>query len=634
MRGANAPSADGNRPPDLLALRAGPLDALFDPATLFLRRVRLGQHEVVRAIYIAVRDRNWETVPHRLVKLESQLAADSFLLTCEVECHAPPIRFRWQASFAGSPRGEITCEFHGQAESSFLRNRIGFCVLHPIRECAGARTRVEHLDGSVSELRFPERIEPQIFGQASFHDLKSIAYDVAPDARLRIQFEGDTFEMEDQRNWTDASFKTYCTPLAKPFPVEVPAGTQIHQTVALALEPGAGDQIIAPTPTCSTSLDRMAPLVIPEAPTTRLPQLGTCLPPDRVDLTSADLVRLRPLRLSHLRLDLRLGEPDWTDVLKAGTRASYESGLPLELAIHLSKPVTDLPELAARLDHLRPALRRVLLFREGETATRPETIVLARASLAAFGVPIGGGTDAHFCELNRDQALGSFDGAAVDFVSWPVTPQVHAFDDLSLIENLEAQAPTVATARTFSAAPQIVSPITLRPRFNAVATLSASPRNRPLPQSDPRQHTLFAAAWTLGSLATLTAAGVESLTFFEAIGPRGILAASEASPSTAPDGNALPALLAALAPGVQVAAGLIPNQAAFLAVYEKAHLQRVLLASLLGIPARLEIVLPQPCPVTLTSFKPQAERPLPERPSSLVEFESVAYGCHILHCAD
>ncbi len=30
--------------------------------------------------------------------------------------------------------------------------------------------------------------------------------------------EGDTYEMEDQRNWTDASYKTYVRPLAYPGP--------------------------------------------------------------------------------------------------------------------------------------------------------------------------------------------------------------------------------------------------------------------------------------------------------------------------------------------------------------------------------------------------------------------------------
>ena len=55
-------------------------------------------------------------------------------------------------------------------------------------------------------------------------------------------------------------------------------------------------------------------------------------------------------------------------------------------------------------------------------------------------------------------------------LAWSVNPQIHAFDDLSLMENLQAQPATIATARSFApAAALFVTPITLRPRFNAVA---------------------------------------------------------------------------------------------------------------------------------------------------------------------
>lgn len=46
--------------------------------------------------------------------------------------------------------------------------------------------------------------------------------------------------MEDQRNWTDSSFKTYCTPPQLPYPGKVAAGTRISQTVRLTLVEHAG----------------------------------------------------------------------------------------------------------------------------------------------------------------------------------------------------------------------------------------------------------------------------------------------------------------------------------------------------------------------------------------------------------
>jgi hypothetical protein len=50
---------------------------------------------------------------------------------------------------------------------------------------------------------------------------------------------------------------------------------------------------------------------------------------------------------------------------------------------------------------------------------------------------------------------------------------------------------------------------------------------------DPRQASLLGAGWTLGSLKYLGESGVESLTYYETHGPRGLLAAESARPSTA-----------------------------------------------------------------------------------------------------
>jgi len=52
----------GGETPRPIELRAGPLTLSFEPYTAFLRHIRLGDHEVVRAVYAAVRDHNWATV--------------------------------------------------------------------------------------------------------------------------------------------------------------------------------------------------------------------------------------------------------------------------------------------------------------------------------------------------------------------------------------------------------------------------------------------------------------------------------------------------------------------------------------------------------------------------------------------
>jgi len=55
-----------------------------------------------------------------------------------------------------------------------------------------------------------------------------------------------------------------------------------------------------------------------------------------------------------------------------------------------------------------------------------------------------------------------------------------------------------------------------------------------LPETDHRQDTYLAAGWTLGSFRQLALAGAASLSYYEAVGPRGILSRKgktyEASP--------------------------------------------------------------------------------------------------------
>ena len=61
-------------------------------------------------------------------------------------------------------------------------------------------------------------------------------HEVTQGVRAELRFAGDLFEMEDQRNWTDGSFKIYGTPLSLPFPVEIRAGDRVRQRVTMSLE--------------------------------------------------------------------------------------------------------------------------------------------------------------------------------------------------------------------------------------------------------------------------------------------------------------------------------------------------------------------------------------------------------------
>ncbi|MEJ0031488.1 MAG: hypothetical protein WDO15_14435 [Bacteroidota bacterium] len=65
-----------------------------------------------------------------------------------------------------------------------------------------------------------------------------MSWPIIADARAELQFEGDIFETEDQRNWGDDSFKTYSTPLSRPYPVMLKPGDKVNQKVRLMLVKG------------------------------------------------------------------------------------------------------------------------------------------------------------------------------------------------------------------------------------------------------------------------------------------------------------------------------------------------------------------------------------------------------------
>ncbi|MBL9140203.1 MAG: hypothetical protein JNK85_30320 [Verrucomicrobiales bacterium] len=519
--------------PEAERMRAGPLRLLYESTQGWVRRVRWNGLEVLRGIYAAVRDRDWETVPGIVTETRHEMGEEAFQVEFECRHQRREIDFTWRGTVSGSEDGRLSYVFDGVARSTFLRNRIGLCVLHPVRECAGARARQIRVDGRRVEGCFPDLIEPQIIGQGTFRELRAMSHEVEPGVWATVTFEGDIFETEDQRNWTDASLKTYSTPLSLPFPVEIKAGTRIRQVVSLHLEGWEAKparRVVEPGP----RVPRVVKVEPGAGAVMRLPTVGLGAASHGVPTSEHQISRLRRLGVAHLRVDLRLSASDWVGQWERAAQEASQIGGGLELAVHLPREsCVDASGVSAILATPRTRVARVLALREGEAATSATTLDMVRRIVDGLHAPVGAGSDANFCELNRERALGRCAVDRADFVFWSINPQVHVHDDASVMENLEAQSATVRTARSFSdGKPMVVTPVTLRRRFNAVSTGVASPElpGELPPQVDPRQAGLFAAAWTLGSLVELGGAGVDAVTYFETTGWRGVMELASGSP--------------------------------------------------------------------------------------------------------
>ena len=323
----------------------------------------------------------------------------------------------------------------------------------------------------------------------------------------------------------DASFKTYGTPLSTPFPVTVEAGTKIEQVITLTL---AGDSPIGD----ADQDDEIVTLTIDPKRAQPLPRIGLGMASHGQPLQQAEIARLRALNLRHLRVDLPLADPEFVARLRQATDQAKTLDVVLEVAIFLSDNASqELTNLAAQLATAKPPVCRWLVFHQNEKTTAAQWVDLAREHLAAYApaAQFGAGSNAYFTEINSVRP----ETHNLDFITYSINPQVHAFDNSSLVETLVAQAVTVASTQQFADGKEIiVSPVTLLPRFNPNAT-GPEPESVPgelPPQVDVRQMALFGAAWTVGSLKYLGNSNLHSVTYYETTGWRGVMEIAAGSP--------------------------------------------------------------------------------------------------------
>ena len=507
--------------PEMRTLRAGPVTMLLDGVDL--RYLRLGDTELVRRIYIAVRDVDWDTVPGVVSGLEVEQGDESFRVEFDARHARREIDFTWHGTINGDEAGRVEVVLDGRAEDLCPHNRIGICVHHPWRETKAARFRARTPDGDIEGV-FPDEIGPQAIVDGAYNALfaayDTLEVDLAGGGRLLLEFEGDLWETEDHRNWTDANFKTYSTPIALGRPAPLEAGQALRQRLVVTpLDVPSDDGAQGPVR-----------LTVGEPTGTRVPPIGLGQDRDHHTPDARERELLNALSPAHLRVEVRLDREDWRDALAAAQETAAALGSRLELSLHLLEAhAAELPAVAAALAGGPPVARVLVINGDSRTATPAETtrsglMDMVRSALAEAlpDAAFVGGTEIYFTEINRTRP----EHATWDGICYSITPQIHAFTDVDVVENLDAQAETVRSARAFAGdGAVVVSPITMRRRVNFHAAGDPPPDVLgELPDSvDVRQSSLLGAAWTAGSLKYVAEAGASSVTYYETTGWRGVL---------------------------------------------------------------------------------------------------------------
>jgi D-apionolactonase len=489
-----------------------------------LRYVTFAGVEVLRGIAFLVRDENWGTYAPEIEGLKIEESAEGFIVEYRAKCADARQQLIYQARISGSPDGSLSFEAVAIAATDILTNRTGFVVLHPAR-LAGQTVRVAHVDGREVDARFPRRISPS---QPIFN-IRALAHEVFPGLWATCRMEGDVFEMEDQRNWGDASYKTYIRPLAAPWPYTLGKGSRHEQVVRLSFDaPARGGG--------GHANNRDITVALGGDLGTSMPEIGIALPAREASGALARIDHLRKLapRFIVCAIDARNG----SGLAELSLYRQVAEGIPAAVVMEIIIP--DEMDAAAALAPIASSVVRAGLKLDAVVissaadlkswqpgAKRPEAPTveqICEAARAAFpGVRLGGGMLSTFTELNRKPPKAS----PVDYVTHTTCATVHAADDRSVMETLETLPAIIASTRAMiGEKPYRIGPSAIAARDNPYGKgVADNPANGRvcLADRDPRQRGLFNAAWTLGYVAACAYGGLEAVAIGAATGPFGFI---------------------------------------------------------------------------------------------------------------
>ena len=480
-----------------------------------LEQVSVSGVHVLRSIRCVVRDRDWRTFPVRDAALEV-LDDSAHRLAARVSGMAELDEQRVSFSLElGLEHGLMRVALRAEALTPVLRARLGLIVLHPLAEVGTVMT-VVHPEGDRSTATLGPTISPH-------QPAKNIAALQWNRAGLDVDLAlyGDVFEMEDQRNWIDASFKTYSTPLSIPFPVQLAVGDVIEHALELRVR-GTAESAVAESAVARPQLG---------ADLGHIPAvfLGATTTPGAVAALPDELASLGVL------VEVPFDSPSASAILE---RAAIEAnGTALDVRLH-GIDASNLSSLIARLAALanRGEVRvaRIGITSDRGQVTTPEVWAALVEAIAASHQPaveLLAGARSHFTEVNRRHAELPAEAATLGF---SLTPQMHDEATAQIVESLDVLPGLLADARRIAGDRALVlGPITLRSRYNTVASTAGPTPGDPamtgygahlVPDAtDARWQSPAAGVWLLGALQRLARPGVAAIAIGEVRGPRGVV---------------------------------------------------------------------------------------------------------------
>lgn len=451
-------------------LRAGNVTVTYEEGRL--RYIAYDDCEAVRMIFPALRDDHWVTIPMKISNETVTEKERAFNIRFHGSFTSSVVKFEADFSIDGSEDGTIIFGMNGKALNGFKSKRTGLCVHHPIHGSAGREVEIIHPGEKTEKLSFPLLISPH----RPFTDVTGMRYVTSNNIAVEIDFEGDEFETEDQRNWSDDSYKTYSGPQYKTPMLDIHEGDILHHRITVKLSSAGPVERHKKQQNFQSAF----------------PGLGYGFPLEEKALAKS----IETIPCDHLSVDIDLQNKSWREGFTAIDK------LPLRLTVRFSDFSADeANDLTSFIDSSNITVKSIIVVSREGTPPPHEGYhtVYHQLKKTSPKIAVGFGSASWFAGVNESID----DEILCDFTGFVVMPQVHQTDERSIMENLLSQHTILETLRKQTGD----KPANIHLLFSRV--------------DDARLHTEFGAWWVLNAIANLGASGI--ITLSNIIGKNGIL---------------------------------------------------------------------------------------------------------------
>ena len=470
---------------------------------LFFRNIKFKNIEILKLISFLVRDKNWNNYSPKIIKTSTHNTGDNLNFEFDLRYgNDEQLDVKILLSIGNN---SIKLNATGIFLTDFWTNRIGFNLLLPLEGVVGQKVDITKSD-RVSELsKFPFNILPN----QPMVKFNNLSYQMFDSLNLNIKFNGIHFEMEDQRNWGDASYKIYSGSLLDPFPYKEKNNSQFHREIEISLS--EQNEYSIKVEDNNFLLDDLSQEF-------QMPKIGIKVDRDLsfVEHVNVDFFyHIIDFEKSIYSINNLFNKPVYLIALIDHTKDIDEVMKEIKKYIKFNPMPLDKLLICPKiyLNSFQPA---------GEWPKVPSLREYYKTAKSHFPkVKIFSGMVTNFTELNRKRPTGEYDG-----INFSFTPIVHDASDYGVLDTPNSIEYIINTIETFSNdTPIHMGPMTIGMHFNPYGERLANNLDNirlEMAENDPRHDSLLSLNWSVAVFSQIISKNTKYLTLASITGIHGI----------------------------------------------------------------------------------------------------------------